>query len=67
MPVPRQKFLHPKRPGVVSRADDDGIAHLMRNQLEAAQNERAHQNLAQLGVGLYQREQLLVIELDHFA
>ena len=37
-----------------------------RDQLDAAQDERPHQDLAQLGVGLHQREQLLAIELDHF-
>ena len=37
------------------------------DQLDAAQDERPHQDLAQLGVGLHQREQLLAIDLDHLA
>ena len=40
---------------------------MARNQFEAAQDERAHEDLAQLSVGLNQREQLLAIELNHFA
>ena len=49
------------------RADHDDVAQIARDQLEAAQDERAHQDLAQLRVGLDEREQLLAIELDHFA
>ena len=40
---------------------------MARNQFEAAQDERAHENLAQLSVGLNQREQLFMIELNHLA
>ena len=36
----------------------------MRNQLQAAQDERPHQNLAQLSIGLDQREQRLAVELN---
>ena len=49
------------------RADHDDVAQIARDQFHAAQDERAHQDLAQLGVGLDQGEQLLAIELDHFA
>ena len=33
----------------------------LRDQLDAAQDEGAHQDLAQLGVGLHEREQLFAI------
>ena len=46
---------------------DDDVAEAAGDQLDAAQDERPHQDLAQLGVGLDEREQLLAIELDHFA
>jgi hypothetical protein len=32
----------------------------VRDQLDPAQDERAHQDLAQLGIGLHDREQALV-------
>ena len=35
------------------------VAEAVRDQLDAAQDERPHQDLAQLGVGLHQRQQLL--------
>ena len=67
MAVPRQEFAHPKRPGAVHRSDDDDVAEVAGDQAQAAQDERPHQDLAQLGVGLDHGEQLLAIELDHLA
>ena len=43
------------------------VAEAVRDQLDAAQDEGAHQDLAQLAVGLHQRQQVLAIELDHLA
>ena len=45
----------------------DDVAEAAGDQLDAAEDERPHQDLAQLGVGLDQPEQLLAIELDHLA
>ena len=59
MAVPRQEFAGAKRPGAVRRSDDDDVAEVAGNQSQAAQDERPHQDLAQLGVGLDQGEQLL--------
>ena len=67
MAIPGQEFLDAERPGAVRRADHDDVTQIVRDQLEAPQDERPHQDLAQLRVGLYQREQLLAIELNHFA
>ena len=64
MPVPRQELPSPERSGTVRRADDDDVTQIARDQLEAAQNEGPHQDLAQLGIGLDQREQLLAIEFE---
>ena len=54
MAVARQELLDPQRAGAVRRADHDDVAEVARDQLEAAKDERAHQDLAQLGVGLHQ-------------
>ena len=35
----------------------DDVAHAVRDELDAAQDERAHEDLAELGVGLHQRLQ----------
>ena len=48
MAVPRQELLHAQRSCAVRRADHDDVAQVPRNQLEAAQDERPHQDLAQL-------------------
>src|SRR5207249_5054098 len=67
MPVPRQELPNPERSGVVRGSDDHDPAHVAREQLETTQNEGAHQDLAQLRIGLHQRQQLLATESNHFA
>ena len=47
--------------------DQHDVAEPARDQLHAAQDEGAHQDLAQLAVGLHQRQQLLAVQLDHLA
>jgi hypothetical protein len=42
-------------------------AGVARNQLEATQDERAHEDLAQLGVGLHDGQQLCAPQLHDFA
>jgi hypothetical protein len=37
------------------------------DQLDAAEDERSHEDVAQLGIGLDEPEQLFAIELDHLA
>ena len=66
MAVPRQKLLDPKRARAVHRAVDDDVPEVASDQLRTPEDERAHQDLAQLGVGLHERKQLLARELDHF-
>src|SRR5262249_60982555 len=61
-----QELLHARRSGRVCRADDD-VAETAGNQFLTPQDERPHHDLAQLGVGLYEREQRIVIELNHLA
>jgi hypothetical protein len=67
MAVAGQEFLHAQRAGAMCRSQHDHVAELVGDQLEAAQHERPHENLAQLGVGLNQGEQLLARQLDDFA
>ena len=49
------------------RANQDDVAIAAGNQLDAAEDERPHEDLAQLGVRLHESEQLFAIELDHLA
>ena len=65
MAVAYQKLLHPQRASTVRRANQDDIPKAAGNQLGPAEDERPHEDLAQFGIGLYEGEQLLVIELDH--
>jgi len=65
MTVTSQKLPHPQRAAAVHRANQDNIPKATRNQFDAAEDERPHEDLTQLGVGLYEIEQPLAIELDH--
>ncbi len=67
MPVAGQEVLHPQRAGAMDRADHHHIAEAAGNQLAAPQDKRAHQDLAQLGVGLHQAEHRIAVQLDHLA
>ena len=67
MAVAGQEFACAQRAARMARADEDRVADPRRDELGAAQDERAHQDLAQLGVNLYQGDQLFTGELDHFA
>src|SRR5215813_402258 len=67
MAVPCQKLLDAERAGTMCRANHDDVPEIVGNHLESPEDERAHQDLAQLGVGLHEVEQLLPFELEHFA
>ena len=56
MPIPGQEFPDPERSGIVGRSNDHHSTHVAREQFEATKNEGAHQDLAQLRIGLHQRE-----------
>ena len=66
MTVPGQELLDPQRAGAMVRADEDDVAEAAGDELAAAQDEGAHQDLAELAVGLHQRQQPLALDLDHF-
>jgi hypothetical protein len=65
--VAREKFLDAQRPGAVIGTEEHHVAETARDQFHAPQDERAHDNFAQLGIGLHQRQQLLAVEFDHLA
>ncbi len=67
MDVARQEFLHAQRAGAVYRADHDHVAEPVRHQLDATQDERADQDLADLRIGLHDREQVVAVDLDDLA
>ena len=47
--------------------DQHHIAEAVRDQFHPAQDVGTHDDLAQLAVGLHQRQQLFAVQLDHFA
>src|SRR5437773_3637125 len=66
VPIAGQELLDAQRSRAVCRADEHDISVAAGDQLEAAQNERAHQDLTELSVRLNDREQRVAIELDDF-
>ena len=64
MAVPREKFLDAQRALGVARSDQHRVALSVLHELEPAQDERAHQDLAELRVGLDERTKALAIQLD---
>ena len=51
--------------GGMGRADEHSISHPGRHQLNPAEKESTHQDLAELGIGLHQSQHLLAIKFDH--
>ena len=49
----------------VDGADQHDVTDVPRDHLDAPQNEGAHHDLAQIAVRLYQREQVVAIDLEH--
>ena len=64
MPVTRQELLHAQRRRRMRRSDQHRVAEPREDQLHPAEDERPHENLAQLRVGLDQPQHLLARELD---
>ena len=55
MAIACQEFFDAERSGAMIRADEHGIAEPVRDQLHSANNEGAHDQLAELAIGLHQR------------
>ena len=62
VPVPGEELLQAERRRGVPRADDDRVAVPAREEPHAPQDERAHEDLAELGVGLHERAELRVLD-----
>ena len=67
MAVARQELLDAERAGGMARPDEHDVSEPVRDQLHPAQDEGPQEDLAQLAVGLHERQQVVAIELDHFA
>jgi len=67
MPVAHQKFFEPKGAGGMGRADKHNISDAGRHQLNPAEDERPHEDLAEFGIGLHQSHHALAIQLNHLA
>jgi hypothetical protein len=67
MAVSRQKFSNPQRIRAMFRPGNHGIAEAVRNQFHSSQDERAHQDVAELGITLDERLDVGMIELDDLA
>src|SRR6516225_4882386 len=65
--VARQEFLNAKCVSRVVRADQRNVPKALREQLCAPENESAHQDLAQLSIGLYKSEHVFTADFDDFA
>ena len=65
--VARQKFFDSKSPGGVVRTDKHDVSNMLLDQLRPTQDEGAHQDFAQLAVGLHNRQQGFATQLDHLA
>src|SRR5437870_2329851 len=48
------------------RPDEHDIAKSMREQLDAPEDVRAHDDLTQLTVGLHEVEKIATVDFDHF-
>jgi hypothetical protein len=58
MPVARQEFFDADRTGRVQRADKYRVTKPTRDEFGRTQNERAHEDLAEFGIGLHKGQQL---------
>ena len=67
MTVPGQELPDAQRSRRMVRPDEHDVAEAVRDELHPPEDEGPHQDLAELGVRLHQRQQLLVIELDDLA
>ena len=65
MVVSGQEFTDPQGSGAMIGSYEHGVTEAAGDQLRPAENERAHQDVAQLGVGLNDRKETLAVDLDH--
>ena len=66
-PLRVRNSLDAERAGGMARPDEHDVSDPVRDQLHPAQDEGPHEDLAELAVGLHERQQVVAIQLDHFA
>src|SRR5581483_986920 len=66
MSVAAKKFAYAQRVGAVTRTHDHNVALPAGDQREPSQDERPHENLAQLSVFRDQRAQAIRTNLEEF-
>ncbi len=65
--VAREELLQAQRAGRMARAEQDDIAALGSDQPHAAQDERAHEDFAQLDIALDEMAQVFAVDGEHLA
>ena len=66
-PLRVRNSLDAERARGMTRPDEHDVADPVRDQLHPTEDEGPHEDLAQLAVGLHEREHVVAIELDHRA
>src|SRR2546427_2409903 len=64
MPVSREELTDPERPLAMTRPEEHDVADSAGDQLHPSQDEGAHEDFAQLAVGLDERQQVVATDLD---
>lgn len=64
MAIACQEFLKAQGVGGMAGTQQANVAYTLRQQLRAAEDEGAHQDLAQLSICLHRREEIVAAELD---
>src|SRR6266513_3920482 len=67
VPVSGEKLPDAEGPLAVTRPEDHDVADSTVDQLDPTQDERAHEDLVQLAVGLDERKQVVATDLDDLA
>src|SRR5678816_2517001 len=62
-----QELLDTQRVGAMLRAEQHQAAEPLGDQLDAAEYERTHDQLAEVSACLYESRELTAIQLDHLA
>src|SRR6187431_1236864 len=65
MVVAGQELANPQGSRAMVGPDEHGVPEAAIDQLRPAENEGTHQDVAQLGVGLNDGEEMLPVDLDH--
>jgi hypothetical protein len=62
--VAREELADPERARTVIGAEEHDVSETLGDELHAAQDERPHQDAAELGIGLEQVQAVVAVDLD---